>query len=152
MRALIFIVFLSITFSSPAQKIKLVSADKQSWSGGMAGHSGTNYSVVIECNDTTLMPDTLWIGAEALPVNVRKLSSSLKKCGRRHKKVTYTINAGESTYIEPGNPEKIVHAGGVDGKCPVVYKGAALISYTYRGKRHYFIIKTLHVLPALNYP
>jgi hypothetical protein len=148
-----FALLLSITAS--AQKIDLVSATQRSWSGGLAGHHGTNYCVVIQCPDTTAVPDTLWIGPTIYSkIAIYPGDSTVRKYNKKMHVYTYTLFAYESyndmehqysyTGKQQANDKSKQHLRH--------YDGAALVSYKYKGKHYSYIVKKLDVLPGLCYP
>lgn len=137
-----------------AQKIKVVSATRQDWSGGIAGRRGSNYVFVIEMSGYKKqpVPDSLWFDERVVG-----LRTDAKGGGNGHIKRTvlknsiqFEIRAGvshdERKENAPGDkPWKIMP--------PKKYKGVALLSYKYQGKRIFYEIpKITKTLEQLSYP
>lgn len=137
-----------------AQKIKLVSATSQSWSGGVAGHHGTNYLIVIKCSDTAAKPDTLYTGGNCYPVNIDKHDTVNRKVDKKTKTVTYTIHAYDSyNDMDFRDTTKRREKEKERAKMPHRnYDGAALLVYKIKRAKYTLLIKSLTQLPALNYP
>ena len=55
-----------------ARNIRLVNSTDQSWSGGVAGRAGNNYTFTIEFSGfkSDPLPDTLWIGQQPTPISM----------------------------------------------------------------------------------
>lgn len=141
--------------ASSAQKIDLLTATQQSWAGGLAGHHGTTYTVVIQCTDTTVVPDTLWIGETIYSkIDIKPKDSAIRKYDKKMRAYTYTLNAYESyndmkqLYVYSGQQQP----GDNTKQHMRHYDGEALVSYKYKGKHYSYIVKKLTRLPALNYP
>src|SRR5271166_1699428 len=97
MKPICLIVILFSCFLSSSQFFKVVKATSQNWSGGVAGHYGTNYQIVIETKTEKAAPDTVWINGNTFPLN---FSITGNRC-RRSKdsvtgKITYSISASEA--------------------------------------------------------
>jgi hypothetical protein len=155
MRFLIATTFLCIFSLAGAQKVKLINASKQEWSGGEAGHYGTNYSITIQCSDTSITPDTLWIGQNYTKLYLAHADSLLKKYDKKNKTVTFHIYTGEDHYENYNDPMSMKDTVGkkIAGKGQSKqYSGVALISYTYLNKQYSIIVKTFQELPPLSYP
>ena len=141
------------------QTVRVLNSTQQSWSGGVAGRYGTNYYFEVEFSNfhSEPLPDTLWIGQKPISLYLSEAHAAAlanMKCSRKKNTITYQINAGTSYddyashYAPPGQEEKkeLIHA-------PLKYKGAALLSYRYMGKRHFFeITKVKTAYPPVNYP
>jgi len=148
-----FALLLSITASS--QKIDVITANEQSWSGGVAGHHGTDYLVVIQCTDTNVIPDTLWIGGPIYSkIEIQRGDSTIRKYDKKTHAYTYTLHASESyndmqqQYLYSGKQPP----GDKTKQHLRHYDGAALISYKYKRKHYFYIIKKFNQLPPLCYP
>ena len=141
------------------QKIMVINSTEQSWSGGIAGHYGTNYTFTIEFADykTEPLPDTIWIGQEPVDLYTKALPNSEQgntKLIRRKGTLKFQITIGTShdnytsDYPTRENEHKAVRP-----HAPVAYQGIALLSYRYKGKAHYYEIKRImKVYPPVNYP
>jgi hypothetical protein len=155
MKTLIVSFALLLSITATAQKIDIITANQQSWSGGVAGHHGTNYCVVIQCTDTTAVPDTLWVGPTIYSkIEIHPGDSAVRKYNKKLHAYTYTLLAYESyndmkqQYFFSGKQQ-------ADDKTKQRlrhYDGAALLSYKYKGKHYSYIVKKLDVLPGLCYP
>ncbi len=154
MRYLLFLLAASISLSINAQKVKLVNATSQSWSGGVAGHHGTNYLVVIACSDTSVKLDTLYTGGNCYSVNIDKHDTLNRKVDKKNNTVKYNIYAYDSyNDMDYGDPAKRQEREKERAKMPHRnYDGAALLIYTIKGVHYTFLIKSFNALPALNYP
>lgn len=151
--------FLYFPFFCIAQEIKLIDSYSQSWSGGIAGKRGVNYNFVIEFLriKKDVYPDTLWIGAQAIPILITEgiytESVNTKKI-KKNNCIRFEINAGtfydeyEYRFTLPGDTARKLKP-----KPPVVYHGIALLSYTYKNKKRYYeISKIKRTGPPINYP
>lgn len=142
-----------------AQKVRIVNSSEQSWSGGIAGRSGANYSFVVEFSDfdSEPVPDTLWVERQPFPLSspdsVKGLIGNIKRA-RTKKTVTFTINAGtfRDEYADRYNVQG-------DGKHrpvpqpPFDYKGVALLCYRYKGtERYYTVSKIMNIARPAAYP
>jgi hypothetical protein len=158
---LLIILFLSlfVQAKSYAQNVKLVNATQQSWSGGIAGRHGDNYTFVIEFSKYSKepVPDTLWIGQQPIALQVSDSGvtprTNTVTISGKHS-IRYEISAGTSAneytdhYPITGNKKEArqPHA-------PIKCKGVALLSYQYNGRHHYFeISKIMKVFPPISYP
>ncbi len=158
-RAFLFLMFSFFAANVNAQKIKILSSTLQRWSGGVAGHSGSNYSFEIEFSGyhTEPVPDTIWLDRQPRPLlvaNAADLSTANTRRKRKKNAVAYTITESTSKSEENLNyyptPLKSEHK---PAHPPVNYKGAALLSYHYNGKQYYFEIpKIMKQLTPINYP
>lgn len=158
-KIIISIAISSLSFvSAQSQDVKIIESTKQSWSGGICCRYGTNYYLLIETTNDKVIPDTVWIGGRYFKLLIGAkgtFSNCTKEFDSLHKVNTYSINVGviydESTdrYSFPGeknNREK-------DKKVSVPeFKGAALITYSFKGKRGSYIVEEMKELGPLNYP
>jgi hypothetical protein len=132
-----------------AQKIKLIASSEQHWYGGVAGHSGVNYSFTIEYAGFSqpFLPDTIWIDHSPIALNAgnTKLIPA-KNTARLQINVRTSKDDYADRYPIQGNePKRTYHIP--------EYKGAALLSYHCSGRQAYFgINKIITHLPAQNYP
>ncbi len=141
-----------------AQKVKLVAAVHMAWSGGIAGRSGDNYTFTVEFTQYKKepLPDTLWLGQEAILVTEQTNSNPytntrvIRKKGSVRFEISGQVTRDESAYSDP---ESALNEGKVAHPSPIGYKGIALLSYTCNGKRHYFpITRITRELPPADYP
>lgn len=139
------------------QKIKTINATKQNWSGGIAGRHGTYYSFVIAFSDLKdePAPDTLWTEQEYFEISLRDEAKQVQgntKRSRTKGSVKFEINVS-TAHDEPDNNLPRQNENKHHVHAPVPYNGAALLSYRYKGKEHYYEIKKImKALPAANYP
>jgi hypothetical protein len=141
-----------------AQNIRMISSTQQSWSGGIAGRYGSNYTFTIEFSQYRgePVPDTLWIGKHPIvlvPPGYSALEEANTKCTRKNNSVTFEIQARTffddyaDRYSLPGNEYM------KEAKAPMPYKGVALLSYRYKGKQQYYeISRIMTAFPPVNYP
>ena len=159
LKLLSLLILLNFPFVLYAQNVRMINSTEQSWSGGIAGRSGTNYSFVVGFSEyhQEPLPDTLWIGEEPFKIVITDSTNGQNgntKCIRSKKSVRFEISAGTyhdeyaDRYPKPGNEKKppLPHP-------PVKYKGVALLSYRYKGRQHYYTInRIMKVFPPVNYP
>lgn len=138
-----------------AQKIRLISAKSQSWSGGVAGHHGVNYYVQLEVLDTTTIPDTLWISGNFYPIHFDKHDTVFHKIDHKHHTVTYLLTAGQAwndmDAITRMKQQKDTTKKAVK-KPHKEYSCAALVTYSIKHRQHIFQIEKWTELPPLDYP
>jgi hypothetical protein len=154
MRLLLSFLLLSVVLNISAQNVKLLRADEQSWSGGVAGHHGSNYYVTLQFNDTAIVPDTMWFSGTFSPLHISKVDTLVRKYDKKNNMVTYKLYAGES-YNDMKHTHYIISRQKQDSTKRVSvknYQGAMLITYQYKGIQHSFLIKTFNQLQALDYP
>jgi hypothetical protein len=130
-----------------AQSLKVIKATKQDWSGGVAGHYGTNYSITLSPASKSIILDSIYVGGVAEKLipgaegNV-KLDSTKRTC---------TIFTEESHY-----EESVPIPGDKPSDVPIMtqrhFNGAALILYKYKGKECALLIKRFQELPPIDYP
>ncbi|HWY97943.1 MAG TPA: hypothetical protein VNY36_02550 [Bacteroidia bacterium] len=154
MRYLLLILTACLTLSVNAQKVKLVNATSQSWSGGVAGHHGTNYAITIKCSDTAIKLDTLYTGGNCYAINIEKHDTLNRKVDKKTNTITYNIHAYDSyNDMDFGDPVKRHEREQERAKMPHRnYDGAALLIYRIKRVKYNFLIKSYTQLPALNHP
>lgn len=138
--------------SSPAnlfaQKLRLSTAWRQDWSGGVAGRYGSNYYITLISSADSLVFDSVYIN------NIgSKLSQDQYGNVRFDKaKHTFTITTGE--YHDEYAMRNQSLKPDTTAKAPPVrhFEGAALILYRYKGKRHSFIVKSMQYMKPIAYP
>lgn len=147
-----------VPLPSLAQKVRLINSTQQSWSGGIAGRYGTNYTFTVEFSDFKRepIPDTLWLGEEPRLIILNdgtEQGNTVRTSSR--KRVKFEIHAGTShdEYLDR-YPFNGGHKAVTDQPHPPIsYEGVALLSYTYKGRKRYFVInKILTSYPPVNYP
>ncbi len=145
---------LSFSSSFCPERFEIIETTSQKWFGGVKGSGyGTKYEINIipKTNSEALRFDQIWIGDTYFPV------STFQK-GKRIKNNTFspgdtvTINFNHrfphepQLYLEEGKPTEESFI------VPQKYKGEALLSYTFKGKRKYIEIEKFTVLKELQYP
>ena len=157
----IFVLFFIICFpwAMSAQHIKLVAATDQQWSGGIAGRTGNNYNFRLQINNlrSELMPDTIWIGNEAIALHQETtgLPGNMKiNISGKKNRCIIDINVGTSTNgFALRNPHLQNEEKKPSLKPPFDYKGVAMIDYHYRNRQHFYVVPGfLNKLPPINYP
>ncbi len=152
MKNYLFCLFAFIHCTANCQNVTLLKATSQHWAGGVAGHHGNNYLISIESSDTTIAPDTIWIGQDFYKIRYVPGDTVTRKINKSIKTVTYNLYAGESyndmrRYYYHGDTVKN------GARRPTKnYTGAAAVSYRYKHKQYLIIVKSFQVLPGLNYP
>lgn len=156
-RYLLAVLLLLAVSEIQAQNIKLIEAEHQSWSGGIAGRHGSNYRFVLQFPLKGISSaDTIWIRDEAIVLSEKQQGGRNSYSITTKGKITNCeILAGTSkddyadTYpIGPEGKPKAEKPG-----MPFPYKGFALLSYNVNGKRCYYTIKKiLYEAPPVNYP
>ncbi len=149
---------MSISDTSCHKKFEIISATSKEWHGGReeAGY-GTYYeiNILVKANSDDLKFDKLWVGKNFFEVQTfqkgKKMRNNLFSKGD-----TVTIRVNKATRPKPmpiikkdGN-EKIKNSE--KNNPPKEYKGAALLSYVYKGKRKYIEIKEFDKLEPVYYP
>ncbi len=144
---------------SYGQKATLVNSTERCWSGGIAGRHGCNYTFSIAFSKIRPRPDTLWIGdspIELIEKREKPASGGNMKVTTTKNKVQFDITAGTS--FDDSYDRNRPHAPGEDPDAPKAtppkkYKGVALLSYKYKGKRYYYeVTKIMEKHPHQNYP
>ncbi|HSY75377.1 MAG TPA: hypothetical protein VK890_00895 [Bacteroidia bacterium] len=147
MRLLFLLLFLNIAFNLPAQELKLTGATSQRWYAGMAGGgNGVTYKITLETKDSTIIPDTVWIGSliYANPNFIRTYNKVTNTS-------TYYFN-NETNYEclkNPGVYNKDTAKTAAQAK---LYIGEAMIRFHYKKIRYSLIVKSFETLPPLYYP
>ena len=160
-KAFLFFSLLVCPIVVQAQKVKLAASSSKSWSGGIAGRYGTNYSFTVEFSDYVKgepKPDTLWIGNKCIPLLVKVESSPAAFNTVRTKnngKLTFVISCVTDNRDDKQRttPDNTIQRRVPTPVPPKKYKGVALLSYKYQGRHQYFVIdKIITVSPPVNYP
>ncbi|HXP50564.1 MAG TPA: hypothetical protein VN922_11450 [Bacteroidia bacterium] len=153
MRYIILTLFVGFVSITNAQSIKVITATSQTWSGGVAGHHGINYVIIIECSDTAITPDTVWINGNYFPLSITAKDTANRKVNRKNHTVTYTIyeweayNDMDQTHRTSQEQQKANTKNLYRN-----YDGAALISYRLKHRQHSIIVKQFTQLKPLCYP
>jgi hypothetical protein len=134
-----------------AQPLKLTNANRQGWSGGVAGHWGVNYSITIGPVSQDIVLDSAYIGDMVFPL-VQGTGGNVIRDTVHH---SYTIVASESHDDNLGrDPDMIVNkeTDKTPRKPLKIYTGAALVIYKYKGKQYTLLVKQMDNLPGIAYP
>jgi len=138
-----------------AQTTKVVSVTRQHWRGGVAGRTGNNYVITINCTrfkGEAPIPDTLWIDETSVPLAV---TNDLKKGGNTlmekiHGGIRYEIHVGT---VHDKNPELQARNNKNTAPPPQVYNGLGLLSLRFGGTRRLVAIeKVTDELKSNDYP
>jgi len=155
MRHIITYVFVCFVLASQAQNVTVTKATSQSWSGGMAGHHGTNYSITLTTNDTNVRLDTAWIDGNFYPIHIDKNDTIARKVDRKHNMTTYTILEYDAWVDNPTDPNSLANQMAKKATTPRPhreYNGAALVTYWLHGKQYSVLVKAFNQLTPLCYP
>jgi len=133
-----------------AQKVRVISATKQNWAGGVAGHWGVNYCIAIK-TDEKISLDSVYTNGNGVKLpNDPNGQGSVRYDSVKH---TYTINVGESHYDDPRpDPTRLNEADNQPKPVLRQINSPALIVYIYKGRKELLVVKQMDNLPALNYP
>jgi hypothetical protein len=135
-----------------SQAFTVIKATSQHWSGGVVGHWGNYYNIEIETSKRSIEPDSIWIINEGYPID---FSGKNGNCKRTFDSITYKIKYAISiaeSHVSVGNQQPQAPDSTIKMHSPIMhFDGAALISYTYKHKRHYYIIKSFTTLKPKNY-
>lgn len=132
------------------QKLKVVTATKQNWSGGVVGHYGCNYVITIGPVSPHVVLDSIYINNQGYKLNLyNQPGGNVAVDTAQH---SYSIHIGESHFTE-NSPFKNEDKSKSAKPSPVRhFKGAALVLYKYKKKKCELIITELTQLRTLNYP
>ncbi len=159
MKTTIFILFtlLSITDTTCLKKFELIKATSQIWHAGTEqGGFGTYYELTIvpKTNSDKLVFDKMWIGKKYFDIQCfqkgKKMRNNLFAKGDT---ITIRVNNNESHRILPFETKEDNGKSKIKKHpVPKEYKGEALLSYLYKGKRKYFEIKKFTIKEPVYYP
>jgi len=132
-----------------AQKLKIISATKQSWSGGVAGHHGTNYSIVIKTNEKIKF-DSVYTNGMGFQLNPPQGSGRALYDSIKH---TYTISFSEfHDDMNPyPNPLRVKSSAAITPPPVRTYNGETLLIYG-GDKKQMLLVKQMNSLRQLCYP
>jgi len=133
-------------------KVKLVDATSQQWYGGQyESGKGTDYVLTMKARGGSdkLVLDQLWLGEDFYEI------SAVKNLARRsdlnfEKRDTIYVRVGKK--YKPDSNGNMVKVTGKSVKPPKEFTGAALLGYTWKGKRKYIEVAELRVLEKIIYP
>lgn len=146
MKHVLAILFILLINSATAQHLKLASATKQPYAGGVAGSQGNSYvfTLKIDNKHKSVKLSSIWIDEQQFDIANDRYTVT-KEALKDGRTVQISVRTSSATKI-PGHTRAPQPA-------PVKYKGVALIGYTVNGKHQYFAIKKItKQLPPLSYP
>jgi hypothetical protein len=157
-----FFISVTVIFSGivSAQTLQLVNSIAQSWSGGIAGRHGTNYTFVFDMPDSTVntLFDTLWLEGEprGLPSSVSAGEMGVLRSSSIPKGYRYEINLG-TAHNDYENRTLPVLLDTVKRKSmpspPIPVNGVALLVYRENGLKKFLRIpKILIIRTPVAYP
>jgi hypothetical protein len=129
-----------------AQKISVVSATEEQWSGGAVGRHGAKYNIVLKVPKGKIILDSVYINniGYSLPDNKNMAIDSVKH--------TYSISIGEAHWGRP-DPVTNTYKNEEASKTAVrIFKGKALVVYTYKKKKCFYIVREMTSLKPKMYP
>lgn len=133
-------------------KVKLIDATSQEWiAGRYESGRGTDYILTLKARggSENLVIDKLWVG-EVL-YEVYAVKDRAKRSDREFDKGdTIYVQAGKK--LKPDETGKMVTVSGKEVSPPVDNPGAALLSYTWKGKRKHLEIDDFRELEKIIYP
>lgn len=147
---------LSSAQAKKCQLLKVVSASRTHWSGGIAGRSGTNYNLTLSCSSKyKIALDSIWFkdeGTYGLKQEANHSGFSLQVKAKGDKtNFTYEIIAGsvhqEKMTPRPDDFEKLS-----DISNPFPVKGEAVVSYVFNKKKYFLAVPAFTNNPPINYP
>ncbi|NOZ45497.1 MAG: hypothetical protein GXO79_01820 [Chlorobi bacterium] len=152
MKTLIILLFSFCLFGCFSKDFKVIDATSQKWVGGIPGSGkGTNYviKVISFKNNKYLHINQVWIGDEYYNVKALKNPALINETSFEKNDTLY-IKIHK--YIRTNMLGEVVKPKATEeSKVPIKYDGAALIGYTYRGKKKYKEIKTFKELKFIPY-
>lgn len=146
MKQLLSLLLILFSANANAQHLKLISATKQPWAGGVAGSQGNSYvfTIKIDNKHKSVKLSSLWMEEQQFDIANDRYTVT-KEALKDGRTVQISVRTSSATKI-PGHTRAPQPA-------PIAYKGVALIGYTINGKQQYFAIKKVtKQLPPLSYP
>jgi hypothetical protein len=138
-------------FSTP---FKLVESTKQNHAGGRM-ESGTStvytFKLVAKKASDKLQFQDLWIGVKYYPIEATHQNPDNSISTEFEKGDTIYFQAIER-YLPNENGELKLQKSPNPKVVPMEYKGHALIGYTFKGKKHYYVVEHFKDLPNVNHP
>lgn len=160
MKNLIIGLMISTVFTTPTvtQKLTLIKATSQGWSGGAYGRGGCKYFIQIKYGEKVTL-DSVYINKTGYA-----LSPNINGAGGFYTdsiKHIYNISESEShNWARNYNydPDEDNYKVKVEKKTPPPplpvrhFEGAALVVYYYKGKKDFLVIGSFTELPSIAYP
>ncbi|MFM7023889.1 MAG: hypothetical protein ACKOXB_13040 [Flavobacteriales bacterium] len=149
----ILFLFLFLPTLSFSQKLKLVNATAQRWSGGIAGSSGTNYSVEFSVSPKdSVHLDSVYLNGKSYGlVASNQAIYDAFWFKRPEKKKTFISLIIKESFMQCAYPVADPMQQ-VKAPMPAVAEGSALLIYHVNGKKKQLLIKSFTALPPVNYP
>jgi hypothetical protein len=140
-----------IFFSTP---FKLEEVTKQNHAGGRM-ESGTStvftFKLVAKKSSEKLQFQDLWIGVKYYPIEASHQKADNSISTEFEKGDTIYFQATER-YLPNEKGELVLQKSPKTKVVPMEYTGYALIGYTFKGKKHYYIVEHIKELPNVNHP
>ncbi len=160
MKKIIFVIaiFCIMNGDATAQRIKLITATSQHWAGGVCCRYGANYNFVIQTKMNNITPDTVWVNGIFYPIIFSDdgQSRNAHKFDSLTHLHTYIFTAAEfhddakNSFLNQNKESKDSTA---IKPVPIKeFKGAAMITFQYKGKQCSFVVKDFTKLTNLMYP
>ena len=133
-------------------KVKLIDATSQDWiAGRYESGRGTDFVISLKARggSDNIRVEKLWVDGYMYEVE------AVKDLAKRSDK---SFDRGDTLYVKAGKklkPDKEGKMKQVSGKNidpEKEYEGAALLAYTWKGKRKYLVIKEFNELEKIIYP
>ncbi len=153
MKNLVLILASLCLFSCFGKDFKIVEATSQKWVGGVPGSGkGTNYLIKIlpYKSSDKLQIDKIWIGNKYFDITPltdpkNKKSTNFEKNDTLYIRIhQYTRTNMQGEILKTKVKE--------ENDVPEEYEGEALLSFTYKEKRKYKVIKEFKKLKFIPYP
>ncbi len=150
MRWLIFTFLLFPFFGFSQKGFKLNTATAQHWSGGIAGHVGTNYFMEFICSPKdSIVIDSIYINNQAYKtINSNDASHTAFWFKRDKNHISLIVAESFFQCSYPVEGDTIVKKQ----KPMPKFNGAALVVYHIHHKKKKMIVKSFTALPPVNYP
>lgn len=149
-----------VTDYSCIKDFEFVKAESQKWHGGRpeTGY-GTKYVVtLISKKDSEIMTfDKMWVGEDCLDIRVSQKGRKVRE-GVFSKGTEITIAANHrvvpesKSRLQPISKEDQAKIDSLKIPAPIKYKGEALLSYTVKGKKKYFVVEKFTIIEPVYYP
>ncbi len=149
--AFILLFLFGLFFSTP---FKLVQVSKQEHvAGRMEGGMSTvfTFKIVVKKSSEKLHFEDLWIGTRYYPIEASHQKADNSISNDFEKKDTIYFQAVEY-YLPNEAGELVLQKPDVKKNVPMEYAGNALIGYTFKGKKHYFVVEKIEQLERVNHP
>jgi len=151
MKSLVAVVLISLVFQFGV-KMKIVDSTSQEWAGGRyeSGY-GTDYIITLlaKAGSEKLQVNELWIGENYFEVSAVKNLARRSDLSFVKKDTIYIVS---SITYKPDDNGNMVQTKALKKEPPVEFEGAALLGYTWKGKKKFLKIKSFRKLEKIIYP